>query len=103
MIVTLIVKIILPSLLLTSGSAADKAQNLVHLRFNSTFQLINGTSSNLQKLLKYFDGAAIVASFKISLFPSATVFFNNSALYMKDSKLLPLAISALKLVASSFV
>ena len=80
MIVTLIVKTILSSLSLTSASAADKAQYLVDLRFNSTLQLINGTSSNLQKLLKYFNGAAIAASFKTSLFPSATVFFNNSPL-----------------------
>ena len=42
------------------------------------------------------------AFFKISFAPSALVFSNNLVLYMKDLKLLVLAITALKLVVSSF-
>ena len=73
-----------------------------HLSFNSTLILINGISSDLQKLLKYLNSTAIVAFFKIPFAPSASVFSNNLALYSKDLKLLLLAISALKGNASSF-
>ena len=107
--VSLILKIILLtlafSLILLLLPAADKRQYFVHLSFNSTLQLINGILSDLQKLLKYFNGTAIVAFFRISLalFGAgwATVFANNIDLLLKDLKLLLLAISALKLVASS--
>ena len=58
-------------------------------------------SSDLQKLLKYFYSATIVAFSKIPLSPSATVSPNNLFLYSKDLKLLLLAILALKLVVSS--
>ena len=44
--------------------AADKTHYFVHLSFNSTLQLINGISSDLQKLLKYFNGTTIVAFLK---------------------------------------
>ena len=47
--------------------AADKTQYFVHLSFNSILQLINGISSDLQKLLKYFNGTAIIAFFRILL------------------------------------
>ena len=43
----------------------QKTQDLVHLSFNLTFQLNNGLSSDLQKLLKYFIGIAVVAFLKI--------------------------------------
>ena len=60
--------------------------------------------SDLQKLLKYFNGKAIVAFFGISLASfeatCATVVSNNLALYVKDLKLLLSTTSALKLVAS---
>ena len=56
---SLIVKIILSPL-----PAADKTHYFVHLSFNSTLQLINGISSDLQKLLKYFNGTTIVAFLK---------------------------------------
>ena len=59
----------------------------------------------ISKLLKYFNGAAIVVFFRIPLawfgVGWTTVFPNNLALYLKDLKLLVLTISALKLVASS--
>ena len=81
-------------------------QYFVHLSFNSTLLLINGISNDLQKLLRYFNGTAIDAFFKIPLATlgagCATVFPYDLALFMKDLKLLSLAVSALKPVASSF-
>ena len=102
---SLIVKIILLALasllILLSLPAAGKTQYFVHLSFNSTLQLINGIFCKLQKLLKHFNGSAIAAFFK-TLFALATLAFpNNLALYLKDLKLSSLAISLLKLVASS--
>ena len=58
--------------------------------------------SDLEKLLKYFNGTATAAFFKIPFVLSASLFPNNLVLYLEDLKLLSLAISALKLVASSF-
>ena len=108
--VSLIVKIILLELKLLSLSpwyslpSADKTQYFAHLIFNFTLQLINAISSDLQKLFKYFNGTATVAIFRIPLAAFgaglATVFSNNSVLYLKDLKLL-LAVSALKSVVSS--
>ena len=67
-----------------------KALYFVHLSFNSTSHLIDGISSDLLKLLKYFDGTAIVTIFRIPLSSfgasGATMFRNNSALYLKDLK-----------------
>ena len=63
---------------------------------------MNSISNDLQKLLKYFNGRAIVTFFEVSFAPTASIFFNNLALYSKDLKLLLLATSELKLVASSF-
>ena len=63
---------------------------------------MNSISNDLQKLLKYFNSRAIVAFFEVSFAPTTSIFFNNLALYSKDLKLLLLAISELKLVASSF-
>ena len=54
----------LSSLLTLSLPAADKTQYFVHLGFSSTLQLINGISSDLQKLLKYFNYTAIVTFFR---------------------------------------
>ena len=66
---SLILNIILLELALTlSTSAADKIQYFLHLYFRSTLQLINGISSDLQKLLKHLNGIAIAAFFRI-LFP----------------------------------
>ena len=57
--------------------AKTKTQWFIHLSFNLTFQLVNGILSDLQKLLRYFNGTAIIAFFRISLLPSAAVFLNN--------------------------
>ena len=47
--------------------SAEKTQYFVHLSFNSTLQLINDISSELQKLLKYFNGTAIAKNWKPGL------------------------------------
>ena len=60
------------------------------------FRVISKTYSNIliaQQLLHFL---------KILFALSASVFPNNLVLYLKDLKLLSLAISALKLAASSF-
>ena len=67
-------------------------------------QLINDISSGLKKLLNYFNGTVSAAVFRIplaSLSTLAAVFPNNLTLHLKDLNLSPLAITALKLVASS--
>ena len=48
--------ILLKSALILSAPAAAKTQ---YLRFNSPFQLINHISSDLQKLVRYFNGTAL--------------------------------------------
>ena len=68
--VFLIVKIILLESQLSlsfSLPSSDKTQYFFHLSFNSTLQLINCISSDLQKLLMYFNGTAIAASFRMPL------------------------------------
>ena len=97
----MIVKIILLRLSLAlSMSFADKTQYFVHLSFNSILQLINDISRDHQKLLKYFNGTAIVGFFRIPLpwfgVGLVTLVSNNLALYLKDLKS-----SLVKLVASS--
>ena len=61
-----IVKIIslILSLVLSLPPAA-KRQCFAHLSFNSALQLINGISTDLQKLLRYFNGTTIAAFFRI--------------------------------------
>ena len=44
-----------------------KTQYFVHLSFNSTLQLIDGISNDLQILIKCLNGAAILAFSKIRL------------------------------------
>ena len=69
--VSLIVQIILLALsalaISLSLPVADKAHYFAHQSFNSTLQLINGISSDLQKLLKCFNGTTIAAFLKIPL------------------------------------
>ena len=81
---SLIVKMILSSSSLSltlSAPVAAKTQYLVHLSFNSILLIINGISSDLQKLLKYFNGTAIVASFRIPFALSNSVFSDTLAFY----------------------
>ena len=66
--VSLIVKIILlGSAFVLSLPAADKTQYFANLSFSSTLELIYIISSDLHKLLKYFNDKAIVAFFRIPL------------------------------------
>ena len=86
---SLIVKIILLELTSTlSAPAAAKTQYFVYLSFNCTLQLINCISSDLQKLLRYFNGTIIVTFCRIPslLFGAgwATVSPDNLALSLKD-------------------
>ena len=62
---SLTVKIILSESLPLAFSvpSPDKTQYIVHLSFNSNFQLINVILSDLQKSLKYVNGTAIVVVF----------------------------------------
>ena len=92
---SLIVKVLLSLLSLAlSAPATDKTQCFLHLSFNSALQAINGISTNLQKLLKYFNDTAIVAFLKIPLGASGagfpTLYPNNLALYLEHLKLLVL-------------
>ena len=80
--------------------SCSKTQCFVYLSSDS-LQLINCISSHLHKLLKYFNWAAIVASVKIQIILSASVFPINLVLYLRDLKFPSIAISALKLVALS--
>ena len=63
-----------------------KTQYFVYLSFNWTMQLINGISSDLQTLFRYFYVTAIVVFLKIPFVPSASVFPNYLVLYLKDLK-----------------
>ena len=71
-----------------SAPATDKTQYFVQWSFNSTLQLINDISSDLQKLLKYFNDKAILAFSGITLawFGAlwANLFSNNSVFHSKD-------------------
>ena len=62
-IASVIEKLILELALLFSLRSTDKTQCFVHLSFDSTLQLINGISSDVQEILKYFNGIAIVEGF----------------------------------------
>ena len=67
--------------------------------FNLAFQLINSISRDLPKLLKYFNGAAAVASSKIPF--AAAVLPINLVVYLKDLKALVLIIEFPKSSPSS--
>ena len=102
-----IVKIILIQLALAFLTlVAAKTQSLTHLSFKSTLQLISYLSSGLQKLLRYFNGVAIVAFFRIRLiwFGAGWSFVSptNSVLFTEDWKAALFPISAIKLVLLFF-
>ena len=92
---SLIVKIILlESALVLSTPPIVKTQCFVHLSFSSIFQLINDISSHLQKLLRYFNGTAIVV---FSIIPFAVAVFTiNVVLCLEDIKILLSVMLALK-------
>ena len=66
----------------------DKVQSSIQFNLRRLLQLINYISSDLQKLLRYFNGTTILVFFK-KLFPSAAsaVFPTRVALYLNDSEL----------------
>ena len=68
--------------------ALDKIQSSIQFNSKWILQLINGISSNLQNLLKYFNGKTIFVSFT-KLFPPATpaVFPTGAPFYLNDSEL----------------
>ena len=68
---------------LLSLTPVAKTQCFVHLSFDSTFQLSNGISSDLQKLLRLFNGTVIDAVFRTS-FAATALPINVS--FMKDLK-----------------
>ena len=86
-----------------SLTPVDKKHYFVHLSFSSTLELIHDILSDLQKLLKCFNGTGIVAYFRIPLAAFgaglATVVPNSFALFLKDLKLSSLAIPALNVFA----
>ena len=79
---TVILKVEFPATLLNP-------QFSLHVNERSILQLINGLSSDLQKLLKYFSGTTIFTpSFFFLFAPSATVLPIRFDLYLKDVELL---------------
>ena len=56
-----------PSWLSALATSIDKTQWFVHLSFGSTLELINDILSDIQKLLRYFNGTAIAVFFIITL------------------------------------
>ena len=104
---SLIVKIILlGSAFVLSLKVSYKTEYFAHFNFDAILQLINGISSDLLKLLRYFNDTAIAAFFRIPLGSFETgwviAFPNNLVLYSKNLKLSVFSRLLLKLVASSF-
>ena len=100
--VYLIAKIILSVLASTlSLPISEKIKWFDHLSFSLVLKLINDIYSDLQKLLRYFNDAAIAVFFNIPFPPSTSVYLNNSALCLSDLKASMFAITASKLVAST--
>ena len=67
-------KIILELASSLSAPAATKIHKFAHLSFHLILHLIDGTSTDLQKFLRYFfNGMAVVVFLKIPFAPSETV------------------------------
>ena len=62
--------------------SVTKTQCFTHLSFNSLFQSISDTSSDLQKILRYLNDTEIVAFSEISF--AAAAFLINLVLWLKD-------------------
>ena len=67
-----------------SLATLENIQFLFHDNESSTLQLINGISSDLQKLLNYFNGTAIFTPFFLPPFGMVPI---KSDLYLKDEEL----------------
>ena len=100
----LLTKLLEEHIILCQCHLQSKHKCFIHLSFNSTLELINGVSSDLHILRKFFNGTAIVVLFRIPLAAIvglANVFPTSSALNFKDLKSRVFAISAFKFVGSS--
>ena len=96
--VSFIVKTILLEIASSLSTPATEKM-ICPFKFQLSFAINQYISSDLQKLLRYVNDTAIAVFFEVPFAPSATVFHNDLALYLKDLKTLPSTISALKSVA----
>ena len=91
---------LLKSAFALSVPAADKTQCFDHVSFYYNLQLINGISSGLQKLFRYFNGTAIILFFRIPLVLFGAVwaaaFPKNLDLSMKGLTAMDLGVGVLK-------
>ena len=73
------------SLIINTASPAsvDNTHSFFHVKFNLILQLIKGFSSDLKKLLKYFNGTTTF-TLLFAIKPSRTGLPNNSTLYLKE-------------------
>ena len=67
--------------------SVDNAHSFFHVKFNLILQLIKRISSDLKKLLKYFNGTTTFTLVFATL-PAITELPNNSALYLKELEVL---------------
>ena len=87
---------LLPRLGAATSLSVDNTHSFFHVKFNLILQLIKGISSDLKRLLKYFNGMTIFTFFLATL---RTIFGlpNKLTLYLKE-----LDVSVAKLFARSF-
>ena len=69
-----------------SPASADNTHSFFHVRFNLILQLIKGISSDLKKLLKYFNGTTAF-TLLFAMTPSRTGLPNKLTLYLKELEL----------------
>ena len=85
------------SLIINTAAPAsvDNTHSFFHVKFNLILQLIKGISSDMKKLLKYFNGTTTFTVLSVIL-PSRTGSPNKLTLYLKE-----LELSAVKLATAS--
>ena len=76
-------KVALTTLLLLLGLVVS-TQFAFHINESSTLQILKGITSDLQKILKYFNGATIFTPW---IFPFASVLPIRPDLYLNDEEL----------------
>ena len=80
-------------LIVVTPTTIDITQFLAQLNSIWIFQLLNGISHDIQKLLNYFSGKAIFAFLTTLLLPPATKSSNKLDLYLKDVELVVLTLT----------
>ena len=77
------------SLIINTASLAsiDNTHSFFHVKFHLTLHLIKGISSDLEKLLKYFNGTTTF-TLPFAILPSRTGLPNNLTLYLKELEVL---------------